>query len=98
MDNQHQNGIFSDYSLEQTRTHSVSKSFFANVFLWMFGALAISAVFAFLFSSNNHLMAYLYQNYKLTGIGKIVLFAPIGFVLLMSFGFQRLSAPLMAAL
>ena len=47
MDNNNQPRIFTDYSLEQTSSHSVSKSFFANVFLWMFGALAISTVFAF---------------------------------------------------
>jgi FtsH-binding integral membrane protein len=97
MDNQPK--IFTDYTLEQTSTHSVSKSFFSNVFLWMFGALAISTVCAFLFASNSDLMAYLVtERSGLTGAGKIVMFAPLGFVLLMSFGYQRLSAAAMAAL
>lgn len=99
MDQQHQNRIFSDYTLEQTSTHSVSKSFFANVFLWMFGALAISTLFAFLFATNGELQSYLRtETGKLSTIGWVVLIAPIGFVMLMSLGFQRLSASLMAAL
>jgi FtsH-binding integral membrane protein len=96
MDNQPK--IFTDYSLEQSSTHSVSKSFFANVFLWMFGALAISTVFAFLFANNETLLSYLVTNRGLSLLGKVVIFAPLGFVLLMSFGYQRLSAPVMAAL
>lgn len=100
MDNQNRNGIFSDYTVVQTATHTVSKRFMANVFLWMFGALAISTFFAFLFSSNLQWLSYLVQaNGKgLNGLGWVVMFAPLGFVMLMSFGFQRLSAPVMAAL
>jgi FtsH-binding integral membrane protein len=98
MDNNNQPGIFSDYSLEQSSTHSVSKSFFANVFLWMFGALLLSTVFAFLFATNDALLSYLVTERGLSLLGKVVMFAPLGFVLLMSFGFQRLSAPLMAVL
>ncbi len=99
MDNQNQNGIFSDYVLEQSQTHSVSKSFFANVFLWMFGALAISTAFAWLFANNLSLLSYLITPMgKLSTLGWAVFLAPIGFVLLMSLGFQRLSAPAMAAL
>lgn len=101
MDNQHQNGIFSDYTLEQSRTHEVSRSFFANVFLWMFGALAVSTVFAWLFANNAELLSYLISTNErggasLSGLGWLVMFAPIGFVMLMSFGYQRLSAPAMA--
>ncbi len=98
MDNQKQPQIFSDYTLEQSVTHSVSKTFFANVFLWMFGALLISTVFAFLFASNDVLLSYLIDNRGLSLLGKVVMFSPIGFVLLMSFGYQRLSSPLMAIL
>lgn len=100
MEYQNQEGIFSEYTLEQTRTHEVSKRFFANVFLWMFGALAVSTLFAFLFSTNLELLSYLVAaNGKgLSTLGWVVMFAPIGFVMLMSFGFQRLSAMAMAAL
>jgi len=96
MDNQPK--IFTDYTLEQTSTHSASKSFFANVFLWMFGALAISTVFAFLFATNDTLLSYLVTERGLSLLGKVVMFAPLGFVLLMSFGYQKLSSTAMAAL
>ena len=36
----------------QTGTRGIAKSFMANVFLWMFAALAISALLAYLFSSS----------------------------------------------
>ncbi len=99
MDLQNQKQIFSDYNLEQTSTHSVSKTFFANVFLWMAGALAISTVFAWLFANNHSLLSYLItETGKLSTLGWVVMFAPIGFVMLMSFGVQRLSATAMAAL
>ena len=74
---------------EQTRT----RSFLANVFLLMFIALGVSALMAWQFSVNDSLMAYMISPVGgLTGLGKITMFAPLGFVLLMSFGYQRLSA------
>ena len=77
---------------------TASKSFLSNVFMWMFVALGVSALFAWQFSVNDQLMAYLVSDTGLTGLGKITMFAPLGFVLLMSFGYQRLSAPALTAL
>lgn len=76
------------------------KNFMANVFSLMFLALAISAAFAFLFSNNLELLSYLinFTSGKLNILGYIVMFAPLGFVLLMSFGYARLSAPIMMLL
>ena len=79
---------------EQTRT----RSFIANVFLLMFVALGVSAVFAWQFSVNEQLMSYLMTPTGLTGLGKITLFAPLGFVLIMSFAYQRLSSTALMAL
>lgn len=79
---------------EKTRT----RSFIANVFLLMFIALGVSALFAWQFSVNEQLLSYLITPTGLTGLGKITLFAPLGFVLIMSFGFQRLSATALMAL
>lgn len=75
-----------------------TKAFMSNVFGWMFGALFISGFFAYLFAGNLQLLSYLVAERGLSPLGYIVMFAPIGFVLLMSFGFQRLSAPVMAIL
>lgn len=79
---------------EETR----SRSFIANVFLLMFIALGVSALFAWQFSVNEQLMAYMVSPTGLTGLGKITLFAPLGFVLIMSFAYQRLSATALMAL
>lgn len=79
---------------EETRT----RSFIANVFLWMFVALGVSALFAWQFSINEQLLSYLIAPTGLTGLGKITLFAPLGFVLIMSFAYQRLSATALMAL
>ena len=79
---------------EETRT----RSFIANVFLLMFLALGVSALFAWQFSVNEQLLAYLITPTGLTGLGKITLFAPLGFVLIMSFAYQRLSSTALMAL
>lgn len=88
---------FSEYTVIDGATKSIAKNFMANVFLWMFAALAISAFCAYIFANNASLMGYLlHQTSKgvgLNGLGYIVMLAPIGFVLLMSFAFNRLSAP-----
>jgi uncharacterized protein len=98
---------FTNYKVESTSvnaTGSVSSTYIAKVFLWMFIALGVSTVFAFLFANNASLMAYLVSFNPVTGkggmsvLGYAVMFAPIGFVLLMSFAFQRLSAPALIGL
>ena len=86
----------------QTGSRPLAKTFMANVFIWMFTALAISAVFAFLFANNESLLSLLVTQTEtgasLSLLGYVVMFAPLGFVLLMGFGFNRLSAPAMTIL
>lgn len=94
----YRNSNITDISYVPTGEKTVSRSFVSNVFMLMFLALGVSALFAWQFSINDQLMAYLVAPTGLTGLGKILLFAPLGFVLLMSFGFQRLSAPVLMAL
>lgn len=78
---------------------SVSKKFFANVFLWMFVALSLSTVAAYLFGTNEQFMQYLININPETGkvgmsiFGYIAMFAPLGLVLLMGFGLSKLSYP-----
>lgn len=83
--------LFNSYQATGTR----SKSFIANVFAYMFLALGISAVVAFLFAENRQWLEPILQNKVLF---YLVVFAPLGFVLLMSFGFKKLSAPVMILL
>jgi len=96
--NQHSNQT--DLSLIQPVEQTQVKNFMANVFAYMLMALGISALFAYLFADNPELRQYLINdtNTGLNALGYIVMFAPIGFVLLMSFGFSKLSAPVLILL
>lgn len=88
---------FSNYSVvdSNVKTGELSKTFMANVFLWMFAALGISAFMAFLFASNLQLISLLVNENGLNILGWVVMLAPLGFVMLMSFGYNRLSVPAM---
>ena len=100
MDSQNQYNNSTDLSLIQPVEQTQVKNFMANVFAYMFMALGISALFAYLFATNQELLQYLISptGRGLNTLGYIVMLAPIGFVLLMSFGFQRLSAPVLILL
>lgn len=73
-------------------TASVARSFMQRVFSWMAVALAITAFVAYHFSSSEALMSSLLTQEGLTGLGWLVMLSPLGFVLGMSFGFQRMSS------
>lgn len=90
----------SNYSNRETQINesflteaTPSKSFMANVFLWMFVALGISAVSALVLMSTPQLLMPLYTS----GFIKLVMFLPLIFVLTMSFAFNRLSFPVLMA-
>lgn len=72
----------------------LAKTYMSNVFLWMFAGLGLSALMAYLFASSESLLGYLvdFSTGKMNPLGWAVMFAPIGFVMLMSFAFNRLSA------
>src|SRR5215212_1955749 len=100
MDNQNLHNESTDLSLIQPVEQSALRKFMANVFGLMFLALGISALFAYLFSTNPYLLLYLINDAQtgLNTLGYIVLWAPLGFVLLMSFGFSKLPAPVLMVL
>ena len=88
-----------DYTiLTKASEQTHARSFIANVFLLMFIALGVSALFAWQFSINETLLSYLVSPTGLTGLGKITIFAPLGFVLIMSFGYRKLSSTALMAL
>lgn len=94
---QNQN-TFSGYN-EVTRDNvTVSRTFMSGVFSWMAVALAISAFTAWLFASSPSLMSLLIGANGLTILGWIVMLAPLGFVLLISFKFNTLPASTLALL
>jgi len=86
----------------QTRDVTMVKSFMTQVFAWMTFAMVATAITAYLFASSDTLINTLriVENGRtsLTPLGWFVTLAPIGFVLLMSFGFQRLSPSVLTLL
>ena len=98
MDSQDQSKRSTDLSLIQPVEQTQVKNFMANVFAYMFLALGVSALFAYLFATNTELLSYLFTNRGPNALGWIVMIAPLGFVLLMSFGYSRLSAPVLVLL
>lgn len=93
MENQNWNLSTSNQQV-QAEVQPVAKTFLSSVFSWMGIALAISAITAYVFGTDPSYMQYLVNTEKggLSGLGYLVMFAPIGFVLLMSFGFNKLSS------
>jgi FtsH-binding integral membrane protein len=81
-----------------TGSFASSQSFLARVFMLMFIALGVSAFFAISFGNSPDLMATLMtkmpdKKISLTALGWVVMFAPLIFVMIMSFGYQSLSKP-----
>ncbi|WP_345954398.1 Bax inhibitor-1/YccA family protein [Mucilaginibacter sp. PAMB04168] len=77
-----------------------SRRFIANVFMWMFVALGISAVCAYLFATDANLLSKFVDlnTGRRTGLGTIIMFAPLIFVMIMSFGLNKISAPVLTLL
>src|SRR6195952_1789808 len=83
-----------DYSnVIQIEDADQSRKFIANVFLWMFVALGISALAAYSFASSPALLQLLFDNTtkQPTIFFYLVMFSPLVFVLLISFGLNRIS-------
>ena len=87
------------YQINET-SGITSRNFLPNVFLWMFIALGLSAGFAYLFSTDMSLLKLLIntETGHTTIFGKAAMFSPLAFVLIMSFGMNRLSFPVLALL
>jgi len=100
MDNQNFN---INYANQPGLAKPLERTFVANVFSWMSAALAITAITSYVFGTDASYISYLINvgedgRVGMTALGWIVTFAPIGFVLLMSLGFQRLSSTALIAL
>ena len=89
-----QNYQYQDNSVFVQET-SVGKKFFANVFLWMFIALAISTVTAFFTINTPYIMPYLVDVNGLKALGYVAIFGPIALILIMGVSYRRLSFPVL---
>jgi FtsH-binding integral membrane protein len=85
------NDNFNIFAQSHQQAGDSTKAFMVNVFSWMFAALTITAVMSYLFGTNLSLITMLVGETGMKPLGYVVMFAPIGFVLLMSFGFNKLS-------
>ncbi|UBM62537.1 Bax inhibitor-1/YccA family protein [Candidatus Sulfidibacterium hydrothermale] len=93
------NELEKDIRLNKTSAVPVAKTYLSGVFGWMFLAMSITAVTSWWFASTPQLLRLLYNPQAgMTILGWIVLLSPIGFVLWMSAGFRRMSAPTLAIL
>ena len=86
-----------DYTEGHKGTITVAKTFLSGVFMWMFLALGITAATAYLFASTPGLITLLYnpETGGMSIFGWIIMLAPLGLVIWMSAGFQRMSASIM---
>jgi FtsH-binding integral membrane protein len=79
--------------------NAVVKSFLSKVFTWMLAALVISGTLAYAFANSLSLQQLILQvvdeRISFTPFGYIVMFAPLAFILIMNFGMEKLSLPLM---
>jgi len=97
---QNNQGFFATGNQAQVQTGAITKTFMASVFLWMTLAMVITAVTAYWFASDQALIGSLvnFETGKMSALGWFVMLAPLGFVLLMSFGYQKLSPAIMTLL
>jgi len=86
--------------LDSTTNDTTSRKLIANVFSYMFAGLAISGAIAWLFGHNENLMIKLFDptTGNMSGIGYLVIFAPVGIALLMQFAYRSLSMPVLLLL
>lgn len=97
---ENQNPDYTYQNVIQIEEADASRKYLAKVFIWMFAALGISAFTAFEFYSNAGLLNLIIDPVagKFTGLGYVAIFAPVAFSFVMSFGFNRISYPVMLVL
>jgi uncharacterized protein len=94
MDNQNFN-FQNPMEVQNVSSEVMSKTFTARVFSWMFVGLGITALVSFMFASVPNLRDSLFTQTGATPLFYIAMFAPIGLVLLLGLGMEKLSYPAM---
>jgi len=91
-----------DNYIKETTTNNpsgvIAQSFLSSVFTYMAAALGVTGLVAYVFGTDMGLMSLMYSETGLNVFGYIIMFAPLGFVLIMSSGFQRFSSLTLSAL
>lgn len=92
-----------NYNENYNSTQVLSNTFVANVFMWMFAALGITALTAYMFGTTPDLMMSMFSvradgSASLNLFGWIVMLAPLIIVFVMSFGMEKMKASTMIIL
>lgn len=91
-----------DYTnvVQLSGTEETTRKFMANVFLWMFVALGVSAGFAYYFAHDQSLMELLINptTGRSTFLGNVAIFSPFAFILIMNFGMNKIAYPILLVL
>ncbi len=92
-----------NYNENYNSTQVLSNTFVANVFMWMFAALGITALTAYMFGTTPDLMMSMFSvradgSASLNLLGWIVMLAPLIIVFVMSFGMEKMKASTMIIL
>jgi FtsH-binding integral membrane protein len=97
MENQNPDYIYKN--VIQIEDADSSRKFMAGVFLWMFVALGISAAAAYIFATPQFLSLLIdTTTNQVNGLFYIAMFAPLAFVLIMTFGMNKLSYGVLSVL
>jgi FtsH-binding integral membrane protein len=98
MENNNPNYVYQN--VMQMDDQASSRKFIANVFGWMFVALGVSALCAYIFANTPSLLATLVDvtTGQLTAFAYIAMFSPLLFVFLIRYGLNRISYTGLAAL
>jgi hypothetical protein len=86
------NNFTSSYE-QNMQVGSIAKTFMSRVFAWMFLALSVTTLVSYTFASSASLMGLIYnlETRSMSILGWVVTFAPLAFVLLISFRFASMS-------
>ncbi len=90
---ENQNPDYTYQNVIQIEDADQSRKFIANVFMWMFVALGISSFAAFSFATSPALLQLLFDGVtkQPTLLFYVAMFLPLAFVLLISFGLNKIS-------
>lgn len=89
----------SNYLNQETYTQEATRVFFRNVYSYMFGALSISGLIAFLTGNKEFIGTYFISaEGGISPLFYVVVFAPVGLGLLIQMAYNKLSMTLLLAL
>ncbi len=82
----------SNYLNQESYTQEATRTFFRNVYSYMFGALAISGLIAYMAGNKEFVGQYFVsESGGLSGLFFVVVFAPVGLGLLIQMAYNKLS-------